>query len=71
MSKKFSIVISVSDEGKVLSKCWQKENAQLAIDEFNKLREAGREVYLFQSPVPTKSSKSDADKKKVNDALSK
>ncbi len=58
MSKKFSFLITVADDGKLGGKVYTKEDTQKCIDEFSKARDAGREVYMYNSPVPSKSSKS-------------
>jgi len=58
MSKKFSFIITVDDNGKLGGKVYPKEDAQKCIDEFNKIRENGKEAYLFQHPIATKFCKS-------------
>ena len=57
MSQKFSFVIEVKN-GKPVGHAFKKEEAQSAKDLFNKLREEGKEAYLFQHPNHDKRCKS-------------
>lgn len=57
MSQKFSIVIEVKN-GNPIGHAFKKEKAQDAKDLFNKLREEGKEAYLFQHPNHDKRCKS-------------
>ena len=68
MSKKFSFLVSV-DGDKLSGKVYEKKDAQKCIDEFNKARDAGKEVYLFQHPVATKSSKSSVARQEIKESL--
>ena len=70
MSKKFSIIVSVDDSGKIAGKVFNNTDTQKAIDEFTKLREGGKECYLFVRPVPTKANKSAVEKDKTDKAVS-
>lgn len=57
MSQKFSFVIEVKGD-KPVGHAFKKEDAQKAKDLFNKLREEGKEAYLFQHPNHDKRCKS-------------
>jgi len=57
MSQKFSFVIEVKN-GKPVGHAYKKEDAQSAKELFNKLREEGKEAYLFQHPNHDKRCKS-------------
>ena len=57
MSQKFSIVIEVKN-GKPVATGYIKAEANLAVAHFVKLREAGKEAYLFQHPIADRRSKS-------------
>lgn len=60
MSQKFSFLITLDKNGNPVGKAYQRTDAQSAVDEFNKAREAGKEAYLFQHPNPDKRCKSEA-----------
>lgn len=57
MSQKFSFVIEVKGD-KPVGHAFKKEDAQKAKELFNKLREEGKEAYLFQHPNHDKRCKS-------------
>ena len=57
MSQKFSFVVEVKN-GKPVGHAFKKEEAQSAKELFNKLREEGKEAYLFQHPNHDKRCKS-------------
>ena len=57
MSQKFSFVVEVKN-GKPIGHAFKKEDAQSAKELFNKLREEGKEAYLFQHPNHDKRCKS-------------
>ena len=56
-TQKFSIVVEVKD-GKAVAHGFLKEDANDALQLFNKLRDEKKEAYLFQHPVADKRSKS-------------
>jgi hypothetical protein len=61
MSQKFSFVIEVKGD-KPVGYAFKKEEAQSAKDLFNKLREEGKEAYIFQHPNHDKRCKSTEQK---------
>ena len=58
MSQKFSIVIEVGQDGKPISTAYIKAEANKASEHFVRLREGGREAYLFQHPLADRRNKS-------------
>ena len=60
MAQKFSFLITIDKNGNPVGKAYQRTDAQSAVDEFSKAREAGKEAYLFQHPSPDKRCKSEA-----------
>jgi hypothetical protein len=69
MSKKFSILITVSDSGSASAKAYGTEEAQKAIEDFNKARDNGKEAYLYYKPMADKRSKSEAAQQATQDGL--
>lgn len=67
MSLKFSFVIEVKKDGVLSPTAFLKEDAQDAIELFNKLREQGKEAYFFHHPHPDKRCKS-AEQTKASEA---
>lgn len=61
MSQKFSFVIEIKGD-KPIGHAFKKEDAQKAKDLFNKLREEGKEAYIFQHPNHDKRCKSEEQK---------
>lgn len=57
MSQKFSFVVEIKN-GKPVGHAFKKEDAQSAKELFSKLRDEGKEAYLFQHPVSDKRCKS-------------
>ena len=68
MSQKFSFIIEVDEKGNPKGKAFKREDALTAITEFNKLRDAGVESYLFQMPQADKKSKSQLQRTATTDA---
>jgi hypothetical protein len=60
MAQKFSFLITLDKNGNPVGKAYQRTDAQTAVDEYNKARDAGKEAYLFQHPNPDKRCKSEA-----------
>jgi hypothetical protein len=58
MSQKFSIVIEVGKNGNPIATGYIKAEANKAGEHFVRLREAGKEAYLFQHPIADRRSKS-------------
>jgi len=58
MSQKFSIVIEVGKDGKPISTAYIKAEANKASEHFVRLREGGKEAYLYQHPLADRRSKS-------------
>ena len=58
MSQKFSIVIEVGKDGKPIATGYLKAEANKAGEHFVRLREGGKEAYLFQHPIADRRSKS-------------
>jgi hypothetical protein len=58
MSQKFSIVVEVSKDGKPIATAYIKPEAKLASDHFVRLRDSGKEAYLFQHPLADRRNKS-------------
>jgi len=71
---KFAIIIEVKN-GKPVATAFNKTDAGDAVEQFIKLRDEGKEAYLFQHPVADKRSKSkeqmDATSKATNQSESK
>lgn len=71
---KFAIIIEVKN-GKPVATAFNKTDAGQAVEQFVKLRDEGKEAYLFQHPVADKRSKSkeqmDATSKATNQSESK
>lgn len=57
MSQKFSFVVEVKN-GKPVGHAFKKEDAQSAKELFSKLRDEGKEAYLYQHPTHDKRCKS-------------
>jgi hypothetical protein len=57
MSQKFSLVVEIKND-KPIGHAFLKEDAQLAKELFAKLREEGKEAYLFQHPMHDRRCKS-------------
>lgn len=58
MSQKFSLVIEVKKNGDFAPTVYKKEDAGKALQQFQKLRDEGKEAYFFQHPKPDKRCKS-------------
>ena len=71
---KFAIVIEIKN-GKPEATAYNKTDANTALEKFIKLRDDGKEAYLFQHPVADKRSKSkeqmEATSKATNQSESK
>jgi hypothetical protein len=69
MSKKFSLLVTVDDAGKLNSRVYTKEDVNKALEDFTKARAAGKEAYFFKYPIANKSCKSAAEKEAQKEAL--
>lgn len=69
MSKKFSILVTVSDSGNASAKAYSVDEAQKAIEDFNKARDGGKEAYLYYKPMADKRSKSESAQKATQEGL--
>jgi hypothetical protein len=58
MSQKFSFLIIVESNGSFTTKAYNKENAQVGLNDFAKAREIGKEAHFFQFPKADKRCKS-------------
>lgn len=67
MSQKFSFLIIVESNGTFTTKAYNKEDAQIGLDDFAKARDIGKEAHFFQCPKADKRCKSAA----ARDALEK
>ena len=68
MAQKFTFLITLDKNGNPVGKAYQRTDAQTALDEFNKARDAGKEAYLFQHPNPDKRCKSEAARNATTEA---
>jgi hypothetical protein len=59
MAQKFTFLITLDKNGNPVGKAYTRADAQSAVDDFNKARDAGKEAYLFQHPNPDKRCKSE------------
>jgi hypothetical protein len=66
MSQKFSFIIIVEANGSLSSKVYKKENAQIALDDFAKIRGQGKEAHFFHCPKPDKRCKSAEDMAQID-----
>ncbi len=62
MSQKFSFLIIVESNGSFTTKAYNKEDAQVGLNDFAKAREIGKEAHFFQCPKADKRCKSAADR---------
>lgn len=67
MSQKFSFLIVVESNGTFTTKAYNKEDAQIGLNDFAKARDIGKEAHFFQCPKADKRCKSEA----ARDALEK
>jgi hypothetical protein len=74
MSQKFSFLIIVESNGSFTTKAYNKEDAQVGLNDFAKAREIGKEAHFFQCPKADKRCKSAAAREtleKYTDSSSK
>lgn len=62
MSQKFSFLIIVESNGSFTTKAYNKEDAQVGLNDFAKARENGKEAHFYHCPKADKRCKSQEDR---------
>jgi hypothetical protein len=60
MSQKFSFLIIIESNGNLTTKAYNKEDAQVGLNDFAKARESGKEAHFYHCPKADKRCKSAA-----------
>ena len=68
MAQKFSFLIVVEDNGSIKGKAYKREDAAQGLEDFDKVRSAGKEAHFFQHPNPDKRCKSAVAQKATAEA---